>query len=90
MSELMKLDNVCLINIPMMLDVISNTVNKLRETLCSEYDNLDEYLKQHLENQYNFTDDWKRGVIYVFTEQEYKRRYLSTLSPNTSVYILVQ
>jgi len=74
MSELIKLEVECLKNMPMMLDAISNTINKLDSTFHSEHKNLEEYLKQGLEGRYNFYEDSDIGIFHAFAARYWSRK----------------
>ncbi|KAA6327062.1 hypothetical protein EZS27_023915 [termite gut metagenome] len=82
MENLKELEVKCLENMPMMLDVISLTVNKLKNILTQNYAELEQYITGLLGDKYCLTDEWERGVIYALGgEHDYKEKYLTELIP---------
>ena len=82
MNEFIKMNTVCLKNMQMLLETISDTVNKLHDIFSIEYDNLEDYISENLTSQFIIGENYERGVMYSFgNESNYKRKYLSELQP---------
>lgn len=82
MDQFIKMNTVCLKNMQMLLETISNTINKLDTIFTIEYDNLEDYIKRNLSPQFVIGENWERGVMFSFgSESDYRRKYLSELQP---------
>lgn len=82
MNEFIKMNTVCLKNMQMLLETISNTINKLDAIFTVEYDNLEDYIKRSLSPRFMIGENWERGVMFPFGyESDYKRKYLLELQP---------
>jgi hypothetical protein len=82
MEDLKGLEVKCLENMPMVLDVISLTINKLKNIFTQNYDELERYITKLLGDKYYLTDKWERGLIYALGgEHNYKKKCLTELIP---------
>ena len=95
MNKLTSLHSECLANMPMMLDVMTNTVEALSELLNPQYDRIEEYLTEffdkHKKLRGQLDESWERGTVYAFTDHvtRYKKRYLLELMPALELYYCI-
>lgn len=95
MNKLTSLHSECLANMPMMLDVMTNTVEALSELLNPQYDRIEEYLTEffdkHKKLRCQLDESWERGTVYAFTDHvtQYKKRYLLELMPALELYYCI-
>ena len=95
MNKLTRLHSECLANMPMMLDVMTNTVEALSELLNPQYDRIEEYLTEffdkHKKLRCQLNESWDRGTVYAFTDHvtRYKNRYLLELIPALELYYCI-
>ena len=95
MNKLTSLHSECLANMPMMLDVMTNTVEALSELLNPQYDRIEEYLTEffdkHKKLRCQLDESWERGTVYAFTDHvtRYKNRYLLELMPALELYYCI-
>lgn len=95
MNKLTSLHSECLANMPMMLDVMTNTVEALSELLNPQYDRIEEYLTEffdkHKKLRCQLDESWERGTVYAFTDHvtRYKKRYLLELMPALELYYCI-
>ena len=95
MNKLTSLHSECLANMPMMLDVMTNTVEALSELLTPQYDRIEEYLTEffdkHKKLRCQLDESWERGTVYAFTDHvtRYKKRYLLELMPALELYYCI-
>lgn len=61
-----------------MLDSITTSVGQLQTIFHPIYEDLNSLLTENLPSKFQLTDEWERGVIYLFSD-DYKRRYLPNL-----------
>ena len=95
MNKLTSLHSECLANMPMMLDVMTNTIETLSELLNPQYDRIEEYLTEffdkHKKLRCQLDESWERGTVYAFTDHvtRYKKRYLLELMPALELYYCI-
>ena len=95
MNKLTSLHSECLANMPMMLDVMTNTIETLSELLNPQYDRIEEYLTEffdkHKKLRCQLDESWERGTVYAFTDHvtRYKKRYLQELMPALELYYCI-
>lgn len=95
MNKLTRLHFECLANMPMMLDVMTNTIETLSELLNPQYDRIEEYLTEffdkHKKLRCQLDESWERGTVYAFTDHvtRYKKRYLLELIPALELYYCI-
>ena len=95
MNKLTSLHSECLANMPMMLDVMTNTVEALSELLNPQYDRIEEYLTEffdkHKKLRCQLDESWERGTVYAFTDHvtRYKKRYLLESMPALELYYCI-
>lgn len=95
MNKLTRLHSECLANMPMMLDVMTNTIETLSELLNPQYDRIEEYLTEffdkHKKLRCQLDESWERGTVYAFTDHvtRYKKRYLLELIPALELYYCI-
>jgi hypothetical protein len=81
MKQLTALNIKCLENMPIMLDAISNTVNKLKDFFNPLYDDLKKFTEETIPNKsYTLSESYEKGAIYAFGN-EVKGEHLSELKP---------
>ena len=81
MNKLTRLHAECLANMPMMLDVMTNTIEALSELLDPQYSRIEQYLNDYCKRyklRYHADDLTGQPYVYAFTDTEaqYKKRYL--------------
>lgn len=81
MNKLTRLHSECLANMPMILDVITNTIEVLSELLELQYEQIEKFLNDYCKGnklRYHTEELTDQPYIYAFTnaEAQYKKRYL--------------
>ncbi len=87
MKDLTILNIKCLENMPMILDAISNSVNKLQEIFNPLYEDLRIFTKKLIPaKSYSMNEEYNNGIIYAFGDEgDYKRKYLVELTPDLQI-----
>lgn len=82
MNKIEELEIKCLVNMPMMLDVMSNTINTLSEVFNLLFDQIKVIINK---SNFKTSDDrWERGTIYPFASSDdfnRKKSYYDALKP---------
>lgn len=81
MNKLTRLHSECLANMPMILDVMTNTIEILSELLELQYEQIEKFLNDYCKRnklRYHTEELTDQPYIYAFTDAEaqYKKRYL--------------
>ncbi len=94
MNKLTSLHSECLANMPMMLDVMTNTVEALSELLNPQYDRIEEYLTEffdkHKKLRCQLDESWERGTVYAFTDHvtRYKKTVFAGVDTRAGTVLL--
>ncbi len=79
MSNFTKANIECLANMPMLVDAMSDTIEKLQEVLMTYYPKIEEELSDFFNNnkrlRYGITRERENGCIYAFSD-DYKKHHL--------------
>mgnify|MGYP001712159053 CR=1 FL=1 len=95
MNKLTSLHSECLANMPMMLDVMTNTVEALSELLNPQYDRIEEYLTEFFDKHKRLKFDFENGrefqSKYIFTDRftQYKKGALRDLTTVLELYYCI-
>lgn len=92
MNKLTRLHSECLANMPMILDVMTNTIEALSELLEPQYEQIEKYLMEffdtHKKLRCQLDESWERGTVYAFRDHEtrLKKGCLLELYPILELY----